>query len=322
MCWAAWRCPLGAHYLPLPGPQAHEVQRTGCTSSACCAPSSAARWPTSATSATARRSACSSTAPGTTACCRRPTPGSATLAQYRRFAQAVTQAQARAASRMPSVRAPWTPAHAALDAIDLRRLAGRAKASTDAAPALVPGLLLPRRLRRRPGHGLGLGRAALLRQPARLPGAGRRRFRPRRRCFTWPEGNAWLAARLAAPLGDRLHGGRTVLRVAEQRHAVTVSAWDEAAAQRRALDRRHRGARAAAVRGRAHRRVAARGAARGRGAARLRALAGGQPAARPAPAASGSARRPRGTTWSTAAPTWATSMRCTRACAARPAPRC
>ena len=49
--------------------------------------------------------------------------------------------------------------------------------------------------------------------------------------FTWPEGNAWLAQRLMQPLGERVHGGRTVLRVSESRHEVQVLAWDEAAQQ-------------------------------------------------------------------------------------------
>jgi monoamine oxidase len=49
--------------------------------------------------------------------------------------------------------------------------------------------------------------------------------------FTWPEGNAWLVQRLAAPLRERLHSGRTVLRVSESRHGVQVLAWDEKAAQ-------------------------------------------------------------------------------------------
>ena len=48
--------------------------------------------------------------------------------------------------------------------------------------------------------------------------------------FTWPEGNGWLTQRLAAPfVKERLHTGRTVLRVAESRHGVQVLAWDEGA---------------------------------------------------------------------------------------------
>jgi len=50
--------------------------------------------------------------------------------------------------------------------------------------------------------------------------------------FTWPEGNAWLTQRLAAPfVKDRLHTGRTVLRVTEGRHDVQVLAWNEAGSQ-------------------------------------------------------------------------------------------
>jgi predicted NAD/FAD-binding protein len=49
--------------------------------------------------------------------------------------------------------------------------------------------------------------------------------------FTWPEGNAWLVKRLADPLGQRVHTGRTVLRVTEQRQGVQVLAFDEAQQQ-------------------------------------------------------------------------------------------
>lgn len=46
--------------------------------------------------------------------------------------------------------------------------------------------------------------------------------------FTWPEGNAWLVRHLAAPLGGRLHTGRSVLQVQALRHGVQVLALDEA----------------------------------------------------------------------------------------------
>jgi monoamine oxidase len=45
--------------------------------------------------------------------------------------------------------------------------------------------------------------------------------------FTWPEGNAWLTARLAAPFAQQTHTGRVVLRVVEDKHKVQVLAWDE-----------------------------------------------------------------------------------------------
>jgi monoamine oxidase len=44
--------------------------------------------------------------------------------------------------------------------------------------------------------------------------------------LTWPEGNVWLTARLAQPLGQRLVAGRTVLRIAATRHGVEVDAVD------------------------------------------------------------------------------------------------
>ncbi len=46
--------------------------------------------------------------------------------------------------------------------------------------------------------------------------------------LTWPEGNAWLTRRLAAPLGGRLHSGWVVLRIASLRHGVEVDAFNTA----------------------------------------------------------------------------------------------
>ncbi|MFX8218947.1 FAD-dependent oxidoreductase, partial [Acinetobacter baumannii] len=45
--------------------------------------------------------------------------------------------------------------------------------------------------------------------------------------LTWPEGNGWLSARIAQPLRDRIHLGRTVLRVTEGRHGIEALAWNE-----------------------------------------------------------------------------------------------
>jgi predicted NAD/FAD-binding protein len=46
--------------------------------------------------------------------------------------------------------------------------------------------------------------------------------------LTWPEGNAWLTRRLAAPLGERLHRGRVVLRISQAKHGVEVDALNTA----------------------------------------------------------------------------------------------
>ena len=50
--------------------------------------------------------------------------------------------------------------------------------------------------------------------------------------LTWPEGNAWLTRRMAAPLvegaGGRLRAGRVVQRIEAGRQGVTMDAWDAA----------------------------------------------------------------------------------------------
>ena len=48
--------------------------------------------------------------------------------------------------------------------------------------------------------------------------------------FTWPEGNAWLTRRLAAPLAaaGQLHTGQIVLRIEDGKHGVQVDAFNTA----------------------------------------------------------------------------------------------
>ena len=46
--------------------------------------------------------------------------------------------------------------------------------------------------------------------------------------LTWPEGNAWLTRRLAAPLKKRLHSGWVVVRIASAKHGVEVDAFHPA----------------------------------------------------------------------------------------------
>jgi len=216
-------CPLGAHYLPLPGPQAREV------------------------SAWLHEIGLLKTAFGRTTAderhlCHSPqerlffegewvegllppaAPGSATLAQYRRFAHAVSEAQ-RIGFALPSSRAPWTPAHAALDAITFDAWL-LAQGLTDAALRWYLDYCC------RDDYGAdsrsvsawaGLHYFAS-RHGFHAPGdAGDERDG----VFTWPEGNAWLVQRLAAPLGPRLHGGRTVLRVEEAKDHVALAVHDE-----------------------------------------------------------------------------------------------
>jgi predicted NAD/FAD-dependent oxidoreductase len=60
------------------------------------------------------------------------------------------------------------------------------------------------------------------------PGGSGSGEREREAVFTWPEGNAWLTNKLAAPLAGRIHTGRTTIAVREERQGVSVLAFDEA----------------------------------------------------------------------------------------------
>jgi monoamine oxidase len=227
---AGMACPLGAHYLPLPTAASHEVsdwlhelgllrQHLGRT-------------------VAEERHLCHSPqerlfVDGAWAEGLLPPadPASATAAQYRRFAAAVGTVQGSGTPRfsLPAHRSAWTPELAALDRQTF-------------AHWLAAQRLDDERLRWyldyccRDDYGAGIDTVSAWaglhyfasRHGFHAPGddAGERE-----EVFTWPEGNAWLVQRLAAPLGGRLHGGRTVLRVTEQRHGVQVLAWDESRGQ-------------------------------------------------------------------------------------------
>ena len=158
----------------------------------------------------------------------------ATLAQYRAFATAIADAGRDGAFTIPTARSRWTPAHDALDAVTFA-------AWLDAQGLVAPALRWYLDYCCRDDYGAGS------RQVSAWAGihyfASRHGFRapgqddsasddPSDGILTWPEGNAWLAERLAAPLKDRFHAGRVVLRVEERRDAVTVDAWNAVTQQR------------------------------------------------------------------------------------------
>jgi monoamine oxidase len=218
------RCQLGAHYLPVPGEPAREV----------------AEWLHEI--GLLRRQAGRSV-PDERHLCHSPQerlfidgawhegllppadPTSATQRQYQAFAREVAAAQ-RLGFSIPTRRAPWSSDHAALDGqtfgawLDGRRL-------TD--PKLRWYLDYACR------DDYGAGTASVSAWAGLHYFASRHGFHApgdedgeRDAVFTWPEGNAWLAERLAAPLRERLHTGRTVLRVREDRHGIEALAIDEA----------------------------------------------------------------------------------------------
>jgi monoamine oxidase len=220
---AASPCPLGAHYLPVPGPEAREVlallhdlglatHRLGRT-----------EWD--------ERHLCHSPQErlffdgawhdGLLP----PADGAAGLAQYRRFAALVAEVQRDLGFAMPTHRARWTPAHDRLDA------------QTFAAWLDAQGLT-DTRLRWYLDYccrdDFGADAATVSAWAGLHYFASRHGFHPpgddtaeREPVLTWPEGNGWLSARMAEPLRDRLHLGRTVLRVTEGRHGVEALAWNE-----------------------------------------------------------------------------------------------
>ncbi|HLO94928.1 MAG TPA: FAD-dependent oxidoreductase, partial [Burkholderiaceae bacterium] len=218
-------CPLGAHYLPTPGPHAHEVaqlleelgisrQQAGRTvyeeRFLCHSPQERlffeGQWHDGLLP---------------------PARGEATREQYRRFARAVSQAQALGFA-MPSHRAPWSASHAGLDALSF-------SGWLDAQGLSDPQLRWYLDYCCRDDYGAGADTvsawAGLHYFASRHgfhggdPQAGEEE---RDAVLTWPEGNAWLTRHMARPLAGQLQTGRLVLHAAQDRRQVEVLAWNAA----------------------------------------------------------------------------------------------
>jgi len=227
---AGMRCPLGAHYLPVPGPAAIEVgellDELGVRRSEhgravydermlCHSPQErilvGGGWrdgvlpPVDALPASER---------------------AATLAQYRAFAAAVAAAGDADAFAIPTARARWNDSLTALDRTTFA-------AWLDARGLVAPALRWYLDYCCRDDYGAGSADVSAWaglhyfasRHGFRAPGDEAREI-GESGVLTWPEGNAWLVERLAAPLGERLHAARVVVAVEEGRDAVTVDAWN------------------------------------------------------------------------------------------------
>ena len=216
-------CPLGAHYLPVPGDNAPEVQdlleELGLRQRV------AGRWRYD------ERHLCHSPQErlffqGEWQEGLLPVQGvgEATLAQYRRFAALVEGLQRTAAWYIPMQNGPVAPVKRSLSAM------------TFIAYLLQNGLDDPHLhwyldYCCRDDYGAGIATVSAWagihyfasRHGFHAPGDTSAEHEG---LLTWPEGNAWLTRRLAGPLGERLHAGRVVLRVASLRHGVEVDAWD------------------------------------------------------------------------------------------------
>lgn len=222
------RCPLGAHYLPLPGDAAVEViellEELGLRRRVsgrvvyderhlCHSPQErlfiGGHWhegllpPVEALPAEQRAPA---------------------LAQYRRFAELVSSWSAGGAFAIPTARAAWRAELDALDGITFAQWLDRHRFD---APALRWYLDYCCR------DDYGAGPQEVSAWAGLHYFASRHGFHApggdepdRDGVLTWPEGNGWLAERLAAPLAGRTHAGFVALRVAEGRHGVDVDFWN------------------------------------------------------------------------------------------------
>ncbi|MCC7455319.1 MAG: FAD-dependent oxidoreductase [Nitrospira sp.] len=223
-------CPLGAHYLPLPGPQAHEVSEL-------------------LFDLGLLRSVAGRTVAYERHLCHSPqerlffdgawhdgllppaAPGSRTLAQYRAFAARVAEVQ-RLGFALPTQRAPWTAAHAALDGETFAQWLARERFDD-------PQLRWSLDYACRDDYGAGVAEVSAwagLHYFASRHGFAAPGDDSAEPVFTWSEGNAWLAERLAAPLRERLRAAHTVLQVDEQRHGVQVLAFDHGRGEAVAFD--------------------------------------------------------------------------------------
>ena len=242
---AGLRCPLGAHYLPVPGERATEVvalleelklRRTEHGRAVyderalCHTPQErlfiGGGWregllpPVDALPAAERATA---------------------LAHYRGFAARVAALAALdggGAFAIPTARSAWSPALSALDAETFATW-------LDAEGLTAPALRWYLDYCCRDDYGAGSAQVSAWagihyfasRHGFHAPGgddaasAESRSADGSEGLLTWPEGNAWLAERLAAPLAGRVRTGFVVLGIREEREGVIVDAWNVAEAR-------------------------------------------------------------------------------------------
>ena len=219
---AGMACPLGAHYLPLPGEAAHEVldllaelglcrsehgRRVYDERHLCHTPQERlfidGRWQEGLLPA------------GRDA---------ATVGEYRRFGADVARLARELGFSMPTLRSAWTSAHDALDGITMKTWLERGGYRSAALRSYLDYCC-------RDDYGAGLAQVSAWaglhyfasRHGFHVPGEGEG---GREGLLTWPQGNAWLVERMATPLQERLHTGSLVMRVEEGVSEVTLDLWN------------------------------------------------------------------------------------------------
>lgn len=217
---AGMACPQGAHYLPLPGPDAHEVSE----------------W---LHELGLLRSELGRTVADERHLCHSPQDrlwidgdwidgllppaarGSVREAQYRRFSKLVAEVSRELRFAIPTHRAGWTAGHSRLDAMTFAQWLQDSGLDDPALRWYLDYVC-------RDDYGAdatGVSTWAGLHYFASRHGfavSGDDEGPDREAVFTWPEGNAWLTHRLAAPMGERLQTGLLVRRIEATRHEVQV----------------------------------------------------------------------------------------------------
>ena len=214
------RCPLGAHYLPLPGPSAPDIQAWLVEIGLAKSTPAGLRWD--------ERQLCHSPQErlfiagrwqeGLLPNVPRDSP---TQAQYRLLAKAITDTGTALGFALPTNRAPWTPAHTALDGVSFAQWL-RAQGIVD--PLVLTYLDYCCR------DDYGAGSAIVSAWAGVHYFASRHGFsapgddaNDRDPVLTWPDGNAPLARALREPFADRIQTGRAVFRIDEGLHGI--DAW-------------------------------------------------------------------------------------------------
>lgn len=226
-------CPLGAHYLPLPGADASEVQdlleQLGLRQRI------AGRWQYD------ERHLCHSPqerlffqGQWQEGLLPMQDVAASTLAQYRQFAQAVEQLRQQAHFAMPALKTwngqrPLHPVHQQLDALPFAQWLAQ-QGLNDAHLRWYLDYCC------RDDYGAGITRVSAWagihyfasRHGFHAPGESSSAGVESEGILTWPQGNGWLSQQLAAPLqaAGQLHTARSVLRIEEQRHGIMVDAFN------------------------------------------------------------------------------------------------
>ena len=215
------RCPLGAHYLPLPGPSAPDIQAWLVEIGLATQTAAGLKWD--------ERQLCHSpqerlffNGRWQDGLLPNVARDSAAQAQYRLLAKALADAGSLGFA-LPTTRAPWTPAHAALDAVPAAQWL-RAQGIAD------PLVLAYLDYCCRDDYGAGsdtVSAWALVhyfasRHGFSAPGDDANDRDP---VLTWPDGNAPLAQALRQPFADRVQTGRAVFRIDEGLHGITAWAF-------------------------------------------------------------------------------------------------